>query len=142
MAKSELFESRRWSLLMKSMNAFPVKRDFADRNAIRYACKVIDEGYALGIFPEGRTVKELVPTEGKTGVAYIAYKTGADVIPACLYHDPDDKRKRHSLTLRFGEILEHKNLFHGDKGKSEDIKRAADMIMDEIKRMWEEENCR
>ena len=142
MAKSELFETRRWSLLMNSMNAFPVKRDFADRNAIRYAAKVIDEGYALGIFPEGRTVSELIPADAKNGVAYIAHKTGADVLPACFYRNPDDKRKRHSLTLRFGEILEHDSLFHSDKSRSEDIKRAADMIMDEIKRMWEEENCR
>ena len=74
MAKSELFETRRWSLLMNSMNAFPVKRDFADRNAIRYAAKVIDEGYALGIFPEGRTVSELIPADAKNGVAYIAHK--------------------------------------------------------------------
>lgn len=142
MAKSELFETRRWSLLMKSMNAFPVKRDFADRNAIRYAGKVIDEGCAVGIFPEGRTVKALIPAEAKHGVAYIAYKTGADVLPVCLYRNPDDKRKRHSLTLRFGEVIEYGSLFHSDKSKSEDIKRAADIIMDEIKRMWEEENCR
>ena len=142
MAKSELFETKRWSLLMKSMNAFPVKRDFADRNAIRYAQRVIDEGFALGIFPEGRTVKELIPSDAKNGVAYISYKTGADVLPVCLYRNPDDKRKRHSIVLRFGEVLEYDSLFHSDKSKSEDIKKAADMIMDEIKRMWEEENCR
>ena len=142
MAKSELFETIRWSLLMKSMNAFPVKRGFADRNAIRYAQKVINEGYALGIFPEGRTVKELIPAEAKNGVAYISYKTGADVLPVCIYRDPEDKRKRHSLVLRFGDVMEYDNLFHSDKSRSEDIKKAADMIMGEIKRMWEEESCR
>lgn len=142
MAKSELFQKRRWALLMKSMNAFPVKRDFADRNAVRYAQKVIDEGFALGIFPEGRTVEELIPARAKNGVAYISYKTGADVLPVCLYRDPDDKRKRHSLVLRFGEVIENNSLFHRDKSRSEDIKKAADTIMNEIKRMWEEEHCR
>ena len=142
MAKSELFETRRWSLLMKSMNAFPVKRGFADRNALRYAEKVISEGYALGIFPEGRTVKEFIPSEAKTGVAYIAYKTGADVLPVCLYRNPEDKRKRHSLVLRFGEVIENNELFQNGKSKSEDIRKTADIIMGEIKRMWEEENCR
>lgn len=142
MAKSDLFEKRYTALFMKKMNAFPVKRNYSDRKALKYAKSILENGWALGIFPEGRTVKELIPTEAKTGVAYLAYKTGADVLPVCLYRDPDDKRKRHALTLRFGEVIENKELFPGNNSKSENIKKAADLIMDEIKRMWEEEHCR
>lgn len=142
MAKSELFEKWNMSLLMKSMNAFPVRRNFADRSAIKYAEKVIEEGYVLGIFPEGGTVKELIPAEAKNGVGYISYKTGADVLPVCIYRNPEDNRKRHSLVLRFGEVIENADLFHKEKSRSEDIRKASDMIMDEIKRMWEEESCR
>lgn len=142
MAKSELFSKRRTALFMRSMNAFPVKRNYADRHALRYAEKVLKNGFALGIFPEGRTVKDLVPTEGKNGVAYLSYKTGADVLPVCLYRNPDDRRKRHSLVLRFGEVIRNDTLFPSDKTVSADIKKAADTIMNEIKIMWEEENCR
>ena len=142
MAKSELFEKRLMAFFMRSMNAFPVRRGASDRNALRFAETILREGYALGIFPEGRTVKELIPTEAKTGVAYLAYKTGADVVPVCIYRDPRDERKRHSLVVRFGEVIPNSKLFHGENGRSESIKVAADFIMNEIKKMWEEEHCR
>lgn len=142
MAKSELFERRLTALFMKSMNAFPVRRNYSDRKSLRYAQDILENGWALGIFPEGRTVKELIPTEAKTGVAYIAKKSGADVLPICLYRDPEDKRVRHGLTLRFGKVIKNESLFQSDKIKSEDIKKAAEIIMDEIKKLWEEEHCK
>lgn len=142
MAKSELFMKRHISLFMRSMNAFPVKRNYADRHALRYAKCVLENGFALGIFPEGRTVKELIPAEAKNGVAYLSFKTGADVLPVCLYRNPDDKRKRHSLVLRFGAVIKNETLFPSEETVSADIKKAADSIMNEIKRMWEEENCK
>ena len=40
------------------------------------------------------------------------------------------------------EVIENNELFQNGKSKSEDIRKAADIIMGEIKRMWEEENCR
>lgn len=142
MAKSEIFEKRAMALFVKSMNAFPVKRNYSDRKALKYAKSILENGWALGIFPEGRTVKELIPAEAKTGVAYLAHKTGADVLPVCLYRNPEDTRKRHGLVLRFGEVIENSTLFQSEKTKSDDIKKAADRIMDEIRKMWEEENCR
>lgn len=142
MAKSELFERRPVALFMKKMNAFPVKRNYSDRKSLKYAKEILENGWALGIFPEGQTVKGLVPTEAKNGVAYLAYKTEADVLPVCLYRDPNDKRKRHGLVLRFGKVIENKELFPSDKTASADIKKAADSIMNRIKQMWEEENCK
>ncbi len=142
MAKSELFENGMSALLVNQMNAFPVKRNALDRKALKYAVKVLENGFVLGIFPEGRTVKELVPTEAKSGVAYLADKTGADVLPVCIYRNPDEKKKRHKLVLRFGRVIKNNSLFERSDNRSTDIRKAADIIMNEIIRMWEEEHCR
>ncbi len=140
MAKSELFESIPWAVLVRSMNAFPVKRNYSDRDAIRYADKILKKGWVVGIFPEGRRVKELIPTEAKQGVAYIARRSGADVLPVCLYRSPSDKKLRHSLTVRFGKIIKNSDLGFEGINRSNELKTAADRIMDEIKTMWEEEH--
>lgn len=143
MAKSELFENKAVAVFVRNMNAFPVKRNYSDRNAIRYAKSVIEKGWVLGIFPEGRRVRESAsPAEAKEGVAYLARVTGADVLPVCIYRNPEDKRKRHSLTLVFGKVIRNSELGFGQSNKSEEISSAAETIMSAIKKMWEEENCR
>lgn len=143
MAKSELFEKKHIAAFMRNMNAFPVKRNYSDRNAIRYAKSVIDKGWVLGIFPEGRRVRESAsPVEAKAGVAYLARATGADVLPVCIYRNPEDKRKRHSISLVFGKVIKNSDLGFGNGNKTEEINNAAEIIMSEIKKMWEEENCR
>ncbi len=140
MAKSELFETPGWTLIMKSMNAFPVKRNYADRDSLKYALKILKKCGAVGIFPEGMRVKELMPTEAKGGVAYLARKSGADVLPVCLYRNPEDSRLRHSLVLKFGEVIKNSDLGFKGENRKEETLTAAEMIMNSIKKLWEEEH--
>ncbi len=132
-AKSEIFENPVTAFFASNLNAFPVRRGLSDRNAIKYACDILDQDKILGIFPEGRRVRSAIPEKAKRGVAFISKRTGADVLPASLYLDTKEDVVRPKLTLRFGRVLKNSELFDNDKSLDE----VADMIMNEIEKLWE-----
>ncbi len=81
MAKEELFRSPLMALVMKGFGAFPVRKQGADRDALRQAQEVLEKGLALGVFPEGTRSKTAVLQPGMLGAAFIALRTGAPVLP-------------------------------------------------------------
>lgn len=88
MAKAELFSNPVLAAIMRAVYAFPVKRGTADRKAIREALDVLQEGRVLGIFPEGARRKVQQDATVQAGVAMIALKSGAPVVPvACVGTD-------------------------------------------------------
>ena len=138
MAKSDLFENPLFASLLRNMNAFPVRRWSSDRNALRYARKVLDGGGVLGIFPEGRRVRGgLQPVEARKGIGYLARMTGADVLPCCIYKI--NKRYRSELTLVFGTVIKNTELGFGGAGYSEEAARASETIMNRIRELWNQE---
>lgn len=140
MAKSELFEAPLKALFMRQMNAFPVKRNYFDRSALKRAKEILDKGWILGIFPEGRRVRNSPPTESKNGIAYLAKLTGADVLPVCIYRSPDDTSRWHRLVLSYGTVIKNNSLGFEGKNKAQELDNASDIIMKRIKELWEAEN--
>lgn len=132
-AKSELFENPITAFFLSNLNAFPVRRGLSDRDAIKYACDILGKDKILGIFPEGRRVRSAVPEKAKRGVAFIARRTGADVLPVCLYLDPREEVLRPRITVRFGRVLKNDELFADGKSLGE----VSDCIMDNIEKLWE-----
>lgn len=132
-AKSELFEKPLTAFFLSNLNAFPVRRGLSDRDAIKYACDILNADKILGIFPEGRRVRSAVPEKAKRGVAFIARRTGADVLPVCLYLDPREEVLRPRITVRFGRVLKNSELFADGKSLGE----VSDCIMDNIEKLWE-----
>lgn len=143
MAKSEIFERKLFSSFFTGMNAFPVIRKSADRRALRYALQVLEKGWVLGIFPEGRRVRDsesVSPVDGLAGVGYLARASGADVLPCCLYRIPGDGKFRPKVVVIFGEVIKNSELGFEGKNKSEETKKASKIIMDEIKALWTKAN--
>ena len=132
-AKSELFENPVTAFLLSNLNAFPVRRGLSDRSAIKYACDILNQDKILGIFPEGRRVRSAIPEKAKRGVAFIARRTGSDILPASLYVDPKEDVLRQRITLRFGRVLKNSELF----SDGQDLDKAADLIMNNIEKLWE-----
>ncbi|AEE96855.1 lysophospholipid acyltransferase family protein [Mahella australiensis] len=81
MAKEELFHIPVLSNIIKLWGAFPVKRNAADITAIRKALNLIKKGELFGIFPEGTRSKDGHIAMLQPGVALIALKANAPVIP-------------------------------------------------------------
>ncbi len=104
MAKSELFEKKAFSLLIRALGAFPVERGKGDTAAIDRAISRVQEGSHLLIFPEGTRSKTGKVGKGKTGVALIAAKAGADVIPVGLNFD-GKLHFRSKIVVRYGKPI-------------------------------------
>lgn len=84
MAKAELFKYPVLGWLFRSFGAFPVRRGAADRTAIKMALDLLKQGEVIGIFPEGtrnRTGQVLAPQHG---VALLAIKADASIVPAAV----------------------------------------------------------
>lgn len=84
MAKEELFRPPVFGPLIRSLGAFPVRRGGGDVEAIKTALRVLREGRAILMFPEGRRGdgSTMLPLTG--GVAGLAQRTGAHVVPAAI----------------------------------------------------------
>ena len=53
MAKEELFKNKFFGFLIKSLGAFPISRGHGDLGAIKGSLKILAQGDAMLIFPEG-----------------------------------------------------------------------------------------
>ena len=84
MAKDSLFRTRLVRALIQRLHAFPVSRGSADMAAMRTAMQVLRDGHVLGIFPEGTRRQGGPVTDMETGVAVLALKSEAPLVPVLL----------------------------------------------------------
>lgn len=110
MAKKELFDNPVGRVFFKSLFVFPVNRKTADMKSIRQSLKLLRDGKAFGIFPEGRRSATDGMDEFEKGTAFIAAKSGAPIVP--IYINPKKSRSGRSLlyvgdVILPGEIAEH-----------------------------------
>ncbi|MBI1847579.1 MAG: 1-acyl-sn-glycerol-3-phosphate acyltransferase [Candidatus Rokubacteria bacterium] len=82
LAKAELFRIPLFGGLIRRLNARPVRREGTDAGALRTALRVLQEGGALLLFPEGTRGPEGVLREAKAGAGMLAVLSGASVVPA------------------------------------------------------------
>ena len=79
--KSEIF---RWPLIGKACEAtgqIPVRRGESDRAALEKGLAYLQEGRALCIFPEGTVARKGKMIPAMPGVAMLAIRSGATVLP-------------------------------------------------------------
>jgi 1-acyl-sn-glycerol-3-phosphate acyltransferase len=81
MAKDSLWKRPRFGRFLQTIGAFPVHRDAADREALRRAQRVLEAGEVLVLFPEGERRTGPVVKDLHQGVAFLAARTGAPVVP-------------------------------------------------------------
>ena len=80
MAKRGIFNGPILSFLLKAYGAFPLNRAGGDLQAIQWSLKMLDDGAAIGMFPEG-TRSPGGMRKGIPGIAMIALKSGAPILP-------------------------------------------------------------
>jgi 1-acyl-sn-glycerol-3-phosphate acyltransferase len=81
MAKDTLWRNGVLARILPSLGAFPVHRESADREALRRAQQVLEAGEVLILFPEGERRAGPVIEDLHEGVAFLAARTGATVVP-------------------------------------------------------------
>lgn len=81
MAKEELFHNKFFGALLRSFGAFPVSRGKSDVTAVSNAMKMVAGGELVGIFPEGTRIKGDALGKFQPGVAMMALRSKAAIIP-------------------------------------------------------------
>ncbi|MDD3271137.1 MAG: lysophospholipid acyltransferase family protein [Syntrophomonadaceae bacterium] len=133
MAKVELFNNKILGKLLTALHAFPVKRGTADRKAIRQALELLEEGKVLGIFPEGARKKVKPDTQVQSGIALLALKSGAQIVPvACVGTEKDFPLGWfRPLLVRVGDPVDL-DKYQGQKISSALLEEVSEAIMQEI----------
>ncbi len=85
--RAHVFVAEKWqdhpflNPLFRSLDAIFVQRGEVDRQALRKALGVLRGGGILGLAPEGTRSKTGSMQRGRSGAAYMALRTGVDVVP-------------------------------------------------------------
>ena len=77
-------EALRWPIIgwaMTQNGVFGIRRGAADIEAFRLAKRILDEGHVLVVFPEGTRSRTGGLAEAKDGLAILALRTGAPILP-------------------------------------------------------------
>ena len=81
MAKKELFQSRVVGYFVRGFGAFPVHRGQLDKEALRQVHRLLADGQALVMFPEGTRSKNAQLQPAFPGAALIASRSGVTIVP-------------------------------------------------------------
>lgn len=84
LAKTELFDIPVLGWFFGHFQGIPIKRDSADRTALKRAEAVLKRGQPLIIFPEGRLSQDGRLQRIQPGAALLSVRTGAPIIPVGL----------------------------------------------------------
>lgn len=136
MAKEELFHNKIFGAFIRFLGAFPVKRGAGDMQVIDDCVDILESGRNVVIFPEGTRSKENKVGRGKTGVALIAAKSGADVLPMGIVFEGPKLHFRSKVTLKIGKLIKSEELDIGD-GSPKQLKLIKKRIMDSITELVE-----
>lgn len=112
LAKHTMFSSKPFAWLISALGAFPVERGTADREALRAARMLLDGGDAMIVFPEGTRQVGREVGEIYDGVAYLAAKTGARVVPIGIAGTSEAMPKgvrfprREKVIIHVGDVMD------------------------------------
>lgn len=135
MARDTLFKKKFFGRLLRSVHAFPLKRNAADVGALKEALRLLKSGTGLLLFPEGTRTVGGELGKPQAGVGFLVRKSGVPVIPAYIEGSnkalPKQEKKIHffqSVEVRIGEP------FYPDTGKLTDEEISA-KVMEKIREL-------
>jgi len=128
MAKEEIFRVPLLGGIVRKCNAFPVKRGFSDREALRTGLKILKDGNVFGLFPEGTRSKTGEIGKGLSGAGFFALRTEAMVVP-CAIIGPYKSFKR--LKVVYGKPIDMDEM---RKAKAS-ADQVTELIMSEIHKL-------
>lgn len=146
LAKSEYFTSPGLKGLIKKLTFIALGQVAVDRAggsrseaALLTGLSVLANGECLGIYPEGTRSPDGRLYRGRTGVARLAFESGAPVIPVAMFNTADIQPtgkvipKIMRVRMVFGEPM---HFGPPEKsGSPEELRKATDQIMKKLQEM-------
>lgn len=138
MAKIEAWKNPILRLLYGIYRAVPVRRGEGDMNALKLSVERLKEGYILAVAPEGTRSYSGILQQTKAGIALLAVRSGAPVMPFAHYGGENmwgnlKRLKRTDFYLRVGNSF--KIDLHGERINKENSQVISDEIMYQIAAM-------
>ena len=133
MAKAELFQGA-FGWVIEQMGTFPVHRGEADRKALKTARRLLNDGQAIIIFPEGTRSLTGALGEPEIGVAMLAHQAKAVIVPI---HLSGTEKALAPLNPKFGIVRVEIRI--GPPLQLDDLyaRRADREILAEIGARWQ-----
>ena len=133
MAKKELFGIPLFGRFIRMLGAFPIDRGGNDVGAIRNAVAIVEEGKALGIFPQGHRYPGVDPrgTRTKNGAVLIASRVGAPMVPVYIWHKGNKGGPFRKTYVVIGEKIPFENFVY-NKEESGEYARITGQIFDKV----------
>jgi len=139
MIAQEYYRVPVFGTLIRMIGCIPTTRTGIDTAATRAALRHLQNGGALGIFPQGRIQLAGETLGPKEGVALLALRSRATVVPVHIsgvrYNDnvPITFLRRHHARLRYGKPIDLTPYF--SQAPNREVRReVAELIM---QRIWE-----
>jgi len=121
MAKMELFKNPILGAIIRALGAIPVKRGTADLSAIKHSLRILSQGKVFGIFPEGTRNKSGKLQAFSHGIASIAHKSKANILPIAIVGQYKPFR---SITVRIGKPINFSEYFQ-EKTNTEILEKMS-----------------
>jgi 1-acyl-sn-glycerol-3-phosphate acyltransferase len=139
-AKAEYFDDAKTAWFFKSCGQIPIRREggSASERALESATDVLRAGKIFAIYPEGTRTRDGMLHRGHTGIARLALRCHAPIVPIGLIGtdevQPVDARLpslfRH-VTVRFGEPIDPAR-YDGREPDRMALRELTDEVMYEI----------
>lgn len=105
MAKAELFGIPLLKQLFSVLGVIPVNRQRPELSTIKRCIRVLKDGGVLGLFPQGTRIREEDAMSARAGVAMIAAKAKAGILPVCLVAKNHKIRPFRRTTIVVGRLI-------------------------------------
>jgi len=142
-AKAEYFDSVKTAWFFRAVGQIPIRREggSASEGALAAATDVLQAGQVFGIYPEGTRTRDGHLHRGHTGVARLALRTSAPIVPVGMIgtdevQATDAKLPRlfRRITIRFGEPIRPEH-YNGREDDSLVLRAITDEVMFEIQHL-------
>ena len=139
LGKRELFDWPMVGWIARNGGVHAIERGAADVEAFRLAARLLDDGHALFVFPEGTRSHDGTLGEGRDGVAVLALRTGAPIVPVGISGSyerwPRGQKLPHPggrVTVRVGPPFRLGDVLPADLDRRAAKGAATDLIMRRI----------
>jgi 1-acyl-sn-glycerol-3-phosphate acyltransferase len=142
---AEVWNKPGQGILAVLYGGIPVHREDVDRQALDIVLNALRSGYPVLIAPEGGRSHVPAMMRAKSGVAFIAEKSGLPVLPVGIVGTTEDfwhkgiRGQRPELELRIGKPINLPPIEGNGRERKENRQKNADLVMATIAGLLPEE---
>lgn len=130
MAKAELFKRPLFGWLIRHLGAFPISRGTRDVSSLKTALKILKNGEAMVIFPEGSRIRKgKQQVKAKPGAVLLACHAEVPIVPVCI---SGEYRWTNKITVTYGEPITFEE-YYGKKVDAQTVQALADEVLDKVR---------